>query len=361
MEKAYFKRQIIECERKSLFIGANTENGFKYADKTLFNEVNYDRCFILKGSAGGGKSTFIKKALTLAEKRGFDTVEYRCSSDPYSLDAGIITYNDKSCLLIDGTAPHSMDSEFPLLCSQYVDLSVCASKKKLYGYKDELIYHAEMKKKAFAKAYSYLNCRHTLSKPLYELVYRYVDLEKTKGAAKRLIEKIRPRPGKLKTEYIGCLSMKGEFLLDTYIKQAKQIYIVTPYMGIENIFMKICADFLSETQCDFCLCRCPYDSSNTDVLFINGNDILILIQNNISDNVKSINMKRFATSDLKLYKGEYRFIDKCRNELKEGALAELKKAEEHHFALENIYIGASDFSVSDDLFDKTFADYIKSF
>ena len=71
------------------FAGANTEKGFV----SIFDRVlaGADRLYIIKGTSGCGKSTFMKTIASEAEERGLAAHRVYCSGDPDSLDAVIVS------------------------------------------------------------------------------------------------------------------------------------------------------------------------------------------------------------------------------------------------------------------------------
>lgn len=91
------------------FFGACTPRGFyPYTQELLRTD---GRIFFLKGGAGCGKSTFLKKLSRTAQERGLDVAEILCSSDPDSLDALVLP--KLQLALADATAPHILE---PTLC-----------------------------------------------------------------------------------------------------------------------------------------------------------------------------------------------------------------------------------------------------
>lgn len=60
--------------------------------------------YFLKGRAGTGKSTLLKKIAAQAEKRGYDMEIYHCSFDPESLD--MVLVRELGWAVFDSTAPH---------------------------------------------------------------------------------------------------------------------------------------------------------------------------------------------------------------------------------------------------------------
>lgn len=60
--------------------------------------------YFLKGRAGTGKSTLLKKIVAQAEKRGYDMEIYHCGFDPESLD--MVLVRELGWAVFDSTAPH---------------------------------------------------------------------------------------------------------------------------------------------------------------------------------------------------------------------------------------------------------------
>jgi len=87
---------------KHRFLGAATPLGAVDFIQNLTSDVQ-NRYFI-KGRAGSGKSTMLKKIVAEGEKRGFDIEVYHCGFDPNSLDMVIVRERDVA--IFDSTAPH---------------------------------------------------------------------------------------------------------------------------------------------------------------------------------------------------------------------------------------------------------------
>ena len=91
------------------FLGAMTANGFS----TEFGRImEKDGVFtyILKGAAGTGKSSLMKKIAQHFENTQHIRRFY-CSSDPDSLDA--VYLDGSQTAIVDGTAPHVFDPIVP--------------------------------------------------------------------------------------------------------------------------------------------------------------------------------------------------------------------------------------------------------
>ncbi len=86
------------------FFGASTPDGsVNYIDNLT---ENLSARYFIKGRPGTGKSTFLKRLVRDANKKGFDTEIYYCSFDKDSLDMVIVPELD--FCVFDSTAPHEM-------------------------------------------------------------------------------------------------------------------------------------------------------------------------------------------------------------------------------------------------------------
>lgn len=83
------------------FLGAATPQGSVDFVPNLTEGLNR---YFLKGRAGSGKSTFLKKLAATATERGFDVEIYHCGFDSNSLDMVIVRELDFA--IFDSTAPH---------------------------------------------------------------------------------------------------------------------------------------------------------------------------------------------------------------------------------------------------------------
>lgn len=133
------------------FATANTGDGFV----NYLGQINGDDfLFILKGSSGSGKNTFMKQVGEYFKNKGFSIEYFFCSSDVLSLDG--IRIVEKKVAIVDGTAPHILNGEMVGVNSQiinfeeFVDLNV----KKNESVLRKLI---EAKKNKYENYYKYLN------------------------------------------------------------------------------------------------------------------------------------------------------------------------------------------------------------
>ncbi|WP_156288254.1 hypothetical protein [Oceanobacillus salinisoli] len=84
------------------FFGTNTADGVVNEIPNLIEGIQ--NVYYIKGRAGTGKSTFMKKIAASCEEYGYDVQVYYCSFDPNSLD--MVLVRDLDFCIFDSTDPH---------------------------------------------------------------------------------------------------------------------------------------------------------------------------------------------------------------------------------------------------------------
>ncbi|MBP2077204.1 hypothetical protein [Oceanobacillus polygoni] len=82
--------------------GTNTPDGVVNEVPHLIEKLS--NVYYIKGRAGTGKSTFMKKVANACEQHGFDVELYHCSFDPKSLD--MVLVRELDFCIFDSTDPH---------------------------------------------------------------------------------------------------------------------------------------------------------------------------------------------------------------------------------------------------------------
>ncbi|WP_332628865.1 PRK06851 family protein [Halalkalibacter flavus] len=91
-----------QAKVKHRFLGAATPNGAVDFIQNLTEDIS--KRYFIKGRAGSGKSTMLKKIAAAGEERGFHVEVYHCGFDPNSLDMVIV--RELGFAIFDSTAPH---------------------------------------------------------------------------------------------------------------------------------------------------------------------------------------------------------------------------------------------------------------
>lgn len=130
---------------KHLFFGAATPKGPVDFIDNLTEDIQ--KRYIVKGRAGSGKSTMMKKIGARAEELGYGVQYFHCAFDPDSLDMVIIPALGTAVL--DGTAPHVIG---PTRSNdEVVDMFQLCMDTEVETRKAEELRRAEAPYKAFMK------------------------------------------------------------------------------------------------------------------------------------------------------------------------------------------------------------------
>ncbi|WP_186576747.1 PRK06851 family protein [Aquibacillus kalidii] len=84
------------------FFGASTPNGVVDFIPNITEDLS--KRYFIKGRAGTGKSTLLKKVANAAKERGFDVEMYHCGFDPESMD--MVVVRELGICVFDSTDPH---------------------------------------------------------------------------------------------------------------------------------------------------------------------------------------------------------------------------------------------------------------
>lgn len=209
---------------KSYFAASNTEHGFLSYFAEIFRR-RAERCYIIKGGPGTGKSRLMREMGVAAESAGYGVEYYYCSSDPDSLDGIFAERGDDSFAVIDGTAPHSEDLITPGCVDNIIDLGRFWDSRLLRERRQEIAVIGEKKKAAYAAAYRALSAYGALKRSADALVCECVDKDAIAEECAKIALNLKPLPS-LRTP-LSAIGMKGFRRFDTFAEAARHTLCVT--------------------------------------------------------------------------------------------------------------------------------------
>ena len=175
-------------KEKHVFAGNNTSEGFFSYFEHLLKPEEAKHIYILKGGPGIGKNHFMKKfADKMTEKN--HSIEYiHCSSDNVSLDGILIP--ELKILLVDGTAPHTIDPVIPGAVDEIINLGAFLDVHKLYKHKAAIIQINKAKSNIYKSAYRYLKAAGIIYDEISSIYDLYVDLDKFNEMCEKAVTKL---------------------------------------------------------------------------------------------------------------------------------------------------------------------------
>jgi len=207
----YSWRDLFMDAKISFFLGANTPSGFYSLYDQLIDPAQARRVWLLKGGAGCGKSSLMRRAAQALEEVG-EQVEYiRCSGDPDSLDA--VVFPALGAAIVDATAPHVQEPHLPGVVDSYIDLGRFYDHAGLEPLREDIARSTALYQSHYKPAYRCLTAaaqlcednRALLSTPALEAK----TLKRAKGILSREIKKTGRQPGRAVQRFLGAVTCQG--------------------------------------------------------------------------------------------------------------------------------------------------------
>ena len=327
------------------FFAANSGRGFIGGYKPLIEKA--ERVFIIKGGPGTGKSSFMREIGRNAEKNRAHTVYYYCSSDPDSLDAVFI---DSRLLFLDGTAPHAVEPGLPGAKDEIINLGAFWDSAGLLSKKERIAYISKQKAEAFSVAYKYLSAAEKFSEVAERLISPAVLTHKLERAVERICNSLpAEKEGKTTEIYTTSYGMKGKVELDTLERRAGVVFGVSDVLGTAHFFLDRLKEIAEKTGHSITVSYDPLCPEQVEAVYFERAEVLYKKN---ADGYKNINMQRFLDTELSpAVRSDIKKALRMRNVCVEYALDAMKRASEHHFALEKIYGDAMDFAAKEEFTD----------
>lgn len=337
---------------RNYFAAANTGRGFVCWYNDIFDPKKLDFVYIIKGGSGTGKSTLMKKLAAKAEEKGGICERYYCSSDPTSLDGIIASMpNGKRIAMLDGTAPHTHDPKYPGAAEAIVDLGKYWCEDILKGQREDIMALSDEKARIFGEAYGYLGAASTLCLSSLTEARSALLKDKLTGACERLLLhrmhecKVKGSVGKVSIRGLSALSTHGEVHFNSF-DDADKVCLVTDLLGTAPLLFEAMLDTADKLGLSVFRAPVPLIPELTEAIYFPELSLSIVSRTDKSD-VKLLNMARFVQRDILAgdMRVHRRLLKKSAAELIETGLARLSEVRTVHSKLENIYIGAMDFTL----------------
>lgn len=328
---------------KGYFAGANSEKGFVNCFDRAVEGI--ERLYILKGSSGCGKSSFMKKIAAAAEERGEWAERIYCSSDVASLDGVVL--RERSVAVLDGTAPHAAELRYPGVRDKFINLGEFWDRAKLIPRRDEVISLSDKKKECFSAAYRMLRAVGELRDERERLTDKALLHKKLGDFAHRVI-KANSDEGKgfslaVRLNTAFC----AEGLCKTELCEAKKRYVILDSHDLAGRALNALLFEARERKLAVTVSLDPLSPRRLNALLLNESGVLFEL-GEIGEGDKQINLERFIDNAiLAQNRGRERFTARCQKVLTEGAREHLEEARKAHLSLEDIYVPAMDFGAVD--------------
>lgn len=344
------------------FLGCNTPQGFVGRLEQLTSPSRLDMLYLLKGGAGSGKSTIIKKIAQKALELGEDIELIRCSSDFDSLD-GIILPERKTAVF-DGTLPHAIEPKYVGAFEQIVNLTEALDAKGIHKHREEILQAITRNATYHQQCVRYLGGAVAILEDNYRIAYEATDFTKIKRTTALLANKILPKKHiehhPIETcRLLSAVTDQGYALLPT--PEYKTYLLEDPYGAVSAALLSELRSIALELGYDVCNCYSPFAPferlehliiPEVGVLFTSKN----LLHSPAQEPLKVISYKRFTDLELiRKYKKRILFNKKAAASMIEQAAQTLSEAKQNHDLIEEAYRPHIDFAVTTQIGDELLA------
>lgn len=347
------------------FISSVTPNGFVSYMPELVDEKKYSQIYLIKGGAGSGKSTLIKKTATLVPCESAEHIY--CSLDTSSLDAAVF---DNKLSIVDATPPHSTEPCLSGAVHKVLSLYDFFSSAKLSQNKTEIMSLYAAEKQLSARKNALVRAAGMLLSSNESLASRCINVDKLTNYVTRLalreIKSSKENKGEVKNRFLSTITESGLYIFtDTAKKLCDKIYVIDDDNGAVSgiICESIIKAAVNEGYCVYA-CRCPMSvSGRIDHVFIPKLSLGFMTSNKFHpinvDSYKTIHTARFMDKE-KMQEYSYRatFQKKAARELLAEAARLCGGITKKHFELEKFYIDACDFKARNEYFEKILKDLV---
>lgn len=338
------------------FLAANSGEGFI----SYFKE-NYDSdwtAYIIKGGAGTGKSTLMRRFAAKASAKGIKAELCPCSSDPESLDAVILPH--KKIIMLDGTPPHAVEPEWPGVCEKIINTGDFWDEKLLHNSREKILSVAKENKAYHKKAAAYIAAAGQLMRFSFDRALATADLSACFNFGARLARRHIGEIGKGAKEwrrFLGGVTPVGYLdFSDTLNDFSEKIVLRDEYGVAASVTLSAIRDIALSCEHEIITVKNPIlPSLITDALLIPELNLAFIREGyeKIKTDARRHNLHRFYNAEsLKSEREKTKFNRKAYASVLSSAAENLSKAKATHDRLEKHYIEAMDYERLGKFFDE---------
>lgn len=321
------------------FLGVNTAFGFKGFHDTEIAKIN--NVILLKGGPGTGKSSLMKRIARAAAERGYDCEIWLCSGDPASADGVYI--KELSTAVADATSPHAVEASLPVIRERVEDMAKALSREKLLPYKKAIEDLLSVKKGCYENAYRHLKCAYGYYLKKKEAYARHADtaaIRRLAAADALRFSAEGPTAGAPPAErFSSAYTPDGKTSFYEHLI-SKRVHAVKGCDAGKEIYL---AEFASLAGADVVF-RNPLTGEGVQG-FVVGNDAYVSDAGPFSTAAEVVDISACEGEAA----GVTEFYSAREREEIRLATSALSSAREAHFAVEEFFVAAMDFAVTEEI------------
>ena len=344
-------------EIRNYFPGGNTCRGFYSFYEYLPQQA--ELIFVIKGGPGTGKSTFMKEIGDQFLEAEYDVEFHWCSSDANSLDGIVIP--KVGVALLDGTAPHLIDPDYPGVVEEIINLGRYWDRSVLKHHQQEIITLTEVIWKLFDRVYAYLEEAKVARDILEKYYIENRNMQKINRKIKELGKEIftgsdlATNLGDERHLFASALTPQGRIdYYDELIEKFKRCFLIKGPLGTgKSTLLEKVGEKAQKRGLKVNYFHCPFAPDRLEAVTIPKLNVVVI-------NREAFVFKKRGKEEEVIDMGEcldYQTVKEKQEEMDaigkrfegilEKALAKLRKEKKLHDELEEIYKKAMNFELVD--------------
>lgn len=253
------------------YLGANSPSGFYSLYDQLIDPAHAEVIYILKGGAGCGKSSLMRRVGHAMAERGLEVEYILCSGDPDSLDA--IRIPALGAALADGTSPHVLEPKYPGAVERYVNLGQFYDYAALRQEKEAIISCMSGYKGCYSRAYRCLGAAAQIQEDVRALLLTPAlearMAKRARGILSREVKRTGQEPGQATQRFLGAITWKGVLCgHDTVDALCKRVYELSDTYGLAHGLLTQLAAGAMAAGYDVLVCPSPMAPDRMEHLLI---------------------------------------------------------------------------------------------
>lgn len=355
-----------QIKQVDFYLGANTPSGFYSYFAQLEKPDKYHKLFLIKGGAGSGKSSMMKKVMESTAKKSKIVEKIHCSSDTDSLDGVIL--NGLKVAIVDATRPHVIEPKYHGAFETTVNICEALNNKVIYQNREDIIKVSDEISKKHRLCCDFLRASAHLANSNVNLYSQYVNYEKLDNYISRLLAYEIKEDKRIKNvdcgnediRLLSAVTNQGVVTFEnTVTTLASRIYMIEDMVGcVSSYIIKRVRDRAVSLGYDVYTCPCAislHPMEKLEHVIIPKLGLAFITSNKYTKfesitPTKKINSRRFENKERR---GAVQYImafnAKQSGVLLDMAITMLAKAKAQHDVLEGYYIPNVDFSIVDKL------------
>ena len=336
------------------FLGCMTQQGFSTEFGRLMNEGERFT-YILKGGAGTGKSSLMKKIADEFEETEH-VVRFCCSSDPDSLDA--VMLETSGVMIVDGTSPHVFDPVYPAVRQCIVNLGDNWDTEKLMENTDEIIAVTDKNKSLMARAKRFSGALSNVCSDSFNCAAGCVDEEKLSAFLVRFYKKILLRKGtgsgRQDIRQLSALTEYGYMTMTETLEDYPEVFFMRDdNFACAHLICEKTAAEASKRGIDTVICPCHLLNNTVyEHILIPETGVALVSATPVNklhfEGAKPLSLGRFYDKlEVSRYRSRLKMNRLTALSLADEVYMTIAKAKTVHDEIEKFYIEAMDFEKLD--------------